>query len=81
MTITLGARCTLALSEFTNYFYGFRLFGDRPTPVAPWLTPGCNQPGASCVLAYEAHFFVESAMAIGRIAVFTAFLRPAAMEP
>jgi hypothetical protein len=28
MTITFGARGTVALSSFTNYFYGIRLYGD-----------------------------------------------------
>jgi hypothetical protein len=28
MTITFGARGTVALSQFTNYFYGIRLYGD-----------------------------------------------------
>jgi hypothetical protein len=28
MTITFGARGTVALSAFTNYFYGIRLYGD-----------------------------------------------------
>ena len=28
MTLTFGARGTVALSEFSNYFYGFRLYGD-----------------------------------------------------
>jgi hypothetical protein len=28
MTITFGARGTVALSTFTNYFYGIRLYGD-----------------------------------------------------
>jgi len=28
MTITFGARGTVAMSQFTNYFYGIRLYGD-----------------------------------------------------
>lgn len=28
MTLTFGARGTVQLSEFSNYFYGFRLYGD-----------------------------------------------------
>ena len=28
MTLTFGARGTVALAEFANYFYGFRLYGD-----------------------------------------------------
>jgi hypothetical protein len=28
MTLSFGSRGTVALSEFTNYFYGFRVYGD-----------------------------------------------------
>jgi hypothetical protein len=28
MTLRFGARVTAAMSQYTNYFYGIRLYGD-----------------------------------------------------